>query len=187
MKPISWKGVAFTARKQSLGQGNLFTPVCQSVHGGGGLCIPACNGPDTPPGKHPSGRHPLGRHSLGRHHPRQTPILGRNPLCRHPLGQTSPQADTLLPPSDNMAYGQPAGGTHPTGMHTCGVCFCVFTVKDLWWGPIFYLDFIAKSAILNYNSIVNVVHLCYSVIGAEHRCSENVVGIFLFLFVKLSS
>ena len=26
----------FTARKRSLGQGNIFTPVCHSVHGGGG-------------------------------------------------------------------------------------------------------------------------------------------------------
>ena len=28
--------VLFTARKRSLGQGNMFTPVCHSVHGGGG-------------------------------------------------------------------------------------------------------------------------------------------------------
>ena len=33
-------------RKRSLGQGNVFTLVCHSVHGGGGrgVCIPACNG-----------------------------------------------------------------------------------------------------------------------------------------------
>ena len=31
----------FTARKRSLGQGNVFTPVCHSAHGGGGggLCM----------------------------------------------------------------------------------------------------------------------------------------------------
>ena len=28
----------FTARNRSLGQGNVFTPVCHSVHKGGGLC-----------------------------------------------------------------------------------------------------------------------------------------------------
>ena len=55
----------------------------------------------TPPwqthlGRHPIGRHPLGRHPLGRS-PRQTP----------------------LPPSDTSGYGQRAGGTHRTGMHTC--------------------------------------------------------------------
>ena len=35
-----------TARKRSLGQGNVFTPVCDSVHRG--VCIPICNGADTP-------------------------------------------------------------------------------------------------------------------------------------------
>ena len=30
------KIVIFTARKRSLGQGNIFTPVCHSVHRGGG-------------------------------------------------------------------------------------------------------------------------------------------------------
>ena len=33
-------GHLFTTRKQSLGQGNIFAPVCHSVHGGDG--IPAC-------------------------------------------------------------------------------------------------------------------------------------------------
>ena len=40
-----------TARKRSLGQGNIFTPVCHSVHGGGG--IPAC----IAGGTHPTGMH----------------------------------------------------------------------------------------------------------------------------------
>ena len=30
-----------TARKQSLGQGNIFTPVCHSVHRGEGACVVA--------------------------------------------------------------------------------------------------------------------------------------------------
>ena len=30
------KTCIITARKRSLGQGNIFTPVCHSVHGGGG-------------------------------------------------------------------------------------------------------------------------------------------------------
>ena len=47
----------FTARKWSLGQGNVFTPVCHSVHRG---CV----------SQHSWGRPPLqGRHAL----PRQTP------------------------------------------------------------------------------------------------------------------
>ena len=39
-----------------------------------------------------------------------------------------PQADTPLlgryPPLDTTGYGQKAGGTHPTGMHTCYLCLC---------------------------------------------------------------
>ena len=47
-----WPSV-FTARKRSLGQGNIFTPVCHSVHGGGlSQCMLGCHPPpraDTPP------------------------------------------------------------------------------------------------------------------------------------------
>ena len=49
------------------------------------------------------------------------PPIGRPPQCKPPLvGQTPPDADPLglgkspLP----SRYGQQAGGTHPTGMHT---------------------------------------------------------------------
>ena len=37
-------GLIFTARQRSLGQGNVYTPVCHSVHGGGGssVSVPAC-------------------------------------------------------------------------------------------------------------------------------------------------
>ena len=33
----------FTTRKRSLGQGNVFTPVCHSVHGGRGGWLPSMN------------------------------------------------------------------------------------------------------------------------------------------------
>ena len=68
----------FTARKRSLGQGNIFAPVCHSVHSGGGVPgqVPRDKvhppGPGTPPGAVHTGR-----------------------------------------------YGQQAGGTHHTGMHSC--------------------------------------------------------------------
>ena len=45
-----------TARKRSLGQGNVFTPVGDSVHGGG-VSAP------FHVGIHLSGTHPLGRHT----------------------------------------------------------------------------------------------------------------------------
>ena len=82
-----------------------------------------------PLGRHPLGRHPphLGRYPLGRYPPGQTP-LGRHPLGKHPLGrhpslgrQPIVRHPPRRPPSDTTGYGQQAGGTHPTGMHTCFV------------------------------------------------------------------
>ena len=59
------------ARKRSLGQGNIFTPVCHSVHKGGST------------------------------------------------GQVPPR-DQVHPRAVHAGrYGQQAGGTHPTGMHSC--------------------------------------------------------------------
>ena len=65
------KLLIITVRKRSLGQDNVFTPVCHSLHRGG--FIPACNG-----GGGGGGQTPPGHTS-----PRQTPS-----------GQTHPQADT---------------------------------------------------------------------------------------------
>ena len=48
-----------TTRKRSLGQGNAFTPVCDSVYRG---VLPHCMLGYTPQGRHPPGRPPLGRH-----------------------------------------------------------------------------------------------------------------------------
>ena len=65
-----------TARKRSLGQGNIFTPVCHSVHGGG---LPQCM-----PGNHP----PDQAHPPGSGPPDQAPPP---PQTRHPqsmLGDT---------------------------------------------------------------------------------------------------
>ena len=75
----------FTARKQSLRQGNVFTPVCDSVHGGGSAPLHA--------GIHPLGRHPLDRHPLGRHPQADTPR--QTPPGQTPPRQTPPWADTL--------------------------------------------------------------------------------------------
>ena len=52
----------FTARKRSLGQGNVFTPVYDSVHRGVSATLPA--GINTPSRQTPRGRHspPPGRH-----------------------------------------------------------------------------------------------------------------------------
>ena len=73
-----------TARKRSLGQGNIFRSMCQEFcPRGGGVCLSACwdTTPPPGPGRHPPGpgRHPPGP---GRHPPRP----GKHPQTRHPLG-----------------------------------------------------------------------------------------------------
>ena len=100
-----------------LGQGNVFTGVCDSVHRGG-VCLSACwdatpaPGADTPPWT----RHPQD----------QTPT--------HPWDQIPPSWDQMPPRADTPpgkhtpAYGQRAAGTHPTGMHSC---WCLFPEVNL--------------------------------------------------------
>ena len=73
-----------TARKRSLGQGNVFTPVCHSVHRGSAQPLPRCRPPQvqTPLGL---GR-PLDVDPSGCRLPH--PGLGRPPGCRPPWMQT---------------------------------------------------------------------------------------------------
>ena len=71
---------AYYRPKRSFGQGNIFTPVCHSVHRGGGVGIPAClagqsrrgvglqffgGGVSKTPeyGQRSAGTHPTGMHS----------------------------------------------------------------------------------------------------------------------------
>ena len=98
-----------TARKRSLRR--LCFHRCLSVHRAGGVCPIACwDAPSPRPEAHPSGRHSLGRHPCPPP-PQRTPRADP-PLDRHPPGKTPP-AQCML------GYGQQAGGTHPTGMHSC--------------------------------------------------------------------
>ena len=99
----------FTAHKRSLGQGNIFAPVCHSVHGG----LPQCMlgyllGADTPLVA-------------------DIPLVPDTPWSRHPPGSRhppTPEADTPPPCSGHAGrYGQQAGGTHLTGMHSCYLYF----------------------------------------------------------------
>ena len=85
----------FTARKRSLGQGNIFAPVCHSVHGGGCL-LPGGGGVLAPGGSGPGGMHAQGGACFG------------GVLLAEGV-PTSPRTATA------------AGGTHPTGMHSCGL------------------------------------------------------------------
>ena len=82
----------FYQLQQSCGQGNIFTPVCHSVHGGG-LCLNACwdtNPPDQAPA--PRNRHPQGADTP----PPGTPQT-RHPRTRHPPRPGTPQeADSSI-------------------------------------------------------------------------------------------
>ena len=89
-----------TARKRSLGQGNVFTPVCHSVRGEG--CIPACSG---------QGCVYYSMQWAGVVYPSMH--WGRGCLPRGRVVDT-PQAD---PPSTETAT--EAGGTHSPGLHSC--------------------------------------------------------------------
>ena len=90
--------VIFTARKRCLGQGNVLTPVCHSVHKGGGF--PACIiGHMTSMEGLPTGG---SRIQAGLHQG----DLPRGSL--HPGGRQIPPPET-----------RKAGSTHPIGMLSC--------------------------------------------------------------------
>ena len=102
-----------TACKRSLGQGNIFTPVCHSVQGGS-------TWPATPPPHgtrqvhHPSGPGMFPPPRPGRYTP---PWPGRyNPQTRQV--QPPPQ-DQAHPLKQIPAYHKDVGATHPTGMFSC--------------------------------------------------------------------
>ena len=96
-----------TARKRSLGQGNKFTGVCLSTGGVSQHALRQTPRDQTPPSTRypPSTRHPPGT---------------RPPRTRPPPGPDPPGPDPPGPPSPIffLPYGQHAGGTHPTGMHS---------------------------------------------------------------------
>ena len=109
--------IVFTARKQSLGQGNIFIGVCQEFCSQGGF-LPQCMlrytppaQEQTPPGSRPpradtpqSRRPPGSRHPPGSSTPppeqtllrgsRHTPGADTPLRSRHPPEQTPPRADT---------------------------------------------------------------------------------------------
>ena len=140
----NFRCLIFTARKRSLGQGNIFASVCHSVHRGEYLTSPR-DLEQTPPGTwirhppnqvHPPGAdtpqdqvHPRSRHPPDQVHPPRTkyttpdlPGPGTPPGTRY-----TPSLGPGTPPDAEHAgrYGQHAGGTHPTGMQSCS--FLIWT------------------------------------------------------------
>ena len=105
LHPLVW---LVTTRKRSLGQGNIFTPVCHSVHRGS---LPQCMLGYQPPGiMHPSPRD----HAPPDHTP---PPQDHVP----PRDHAPPRTIHPPPPGTEHAgrYGQRAGGTHHTEMQSC--------------------------------------------------------------------
>ena len=88
----------FYRPQTKLREGNVFTSICDSVHGG---CTPSGQ---TPPRQ--------------TYTPRQTPPR-QTPPKETSQADTPPQADTSPPKT-----GTEAGSSHPTGMHSCSPCMC---------------------------------------------------------------
>ena len=104
---LKYYEVTFTGCKWSLEQGNVFTPVSQSFcPRGGGVCLWIWGVSTTPP-------------------PLDTPTpMDTQPPAHTPTHWThtsSPPGLTHTPLTPS-AIG--AGGTHPTGMHSCWQFFC---------------------------------------------------------------
>ena len=97
-----------------LPSGNVFTPVCHSVHAGGGAS-----------GRHPQSRHPKSRLSWSRH------PQSRHPPGTHPSGGAPPSRPTPHPPV----------GTHPPGMHSSCVIKIQQGFKDIF-PAMFYTSFV---------------------------------------------
>ena len=106
--------------KRSFGQGNIFTPVCHSVHRGGCFSLPdPPTGADPPRMENPPGwRNPPGMEN--------PPGADTTPGWRTPPWhgepppeQTPPRMENPPPGKQTPAYGLRSAGTHPTGMHSC--------------------------------------------------------------------
>ena len=90
--------LVFTARKQSLGQGNIFIGVCQEFCSQGEF-LPQCMLRYTPPP-------PRSRHPPGADPPEQTPPRADAPLgADTPLEAALPPEQTLLPGSRHSSPG----------------------------------------------------------------------------------
>ena len=89
-------------------------------------CLDTSPGPDTPCGRRPPGS-------------RHLPGADIFPSSRHPLADTPPEQ---TPPRAVHArrYGQQAGGTHPTGMHTCCLWELTANYSEKYLLGSFYFD-----------------------------------------------
>ena len=106
-----------TGPAMKLGQGYIFTGICDSVHRG--VCLSACWDTTPPRTRHPPGiRHtPLGPGTPWDKSPPwdQAPSGADSSRTRHP-----PPREQTPPYTEHAGrYGQRGGGTFPTGMQSC--------------------------------------------------------------------
>ena len=111
-----WALTYYYRLQTKLREDNVFTPVCYSVHRGGGL--PLGRGGGYLPLVLRGYPHPTGRHCLGRHLPGQTPPdQTHTPQADTPCLGRHPTAWAGRPPPLEMTI--EAGCTHTIGMHSC--------------------------------------------------------------------
>ena len=131
--------VNFYRPKRSFGQGNIFTPVCHSVHRGGYLTRYTPRDQVHPPRTRypPDQVHPPrpGTHPPGPGRPPRPgtppPGPGTPPRSGTPPGLGTPPGTRYTPPGlQTPEYGQRSAGTHPTGMHSCFPCILLMCVSD---------------------------------------------------------
>ena len=130
-----WNAI-LSPHAMKLGQGYIFTGICHSVHREGSTWAGAPQTRYTPWTSNPPDQVPPPDkiHPTDQVHPREqvhppdqvhSPGPGTPPRTRH----TSPRTRHTPIPPDQVTpgtrypppgrYGQQAGGTHPTGMHSC--------------------------------------------------------------------
>ena len=126
---------SFLPPATKLRQGNVFTPVCHSVHRGG--CLATIPKADTPSWTDTQAQTPPWADTPRQTLPQVDPPLGRHPCAQCMLGNALPLPSTCWdthphpvhagihpPPAQCMlGYGHQSGGTHPTGMFTCHTDF----------------------------------------------------------------
>ena len=120
--------IIFTARKRSLQRLCFCTCLSVILFTGGSTWAGTPLGRYTPWAGTPPGRYTSPQ--AGTHTPlgRYTPLAGTPPRQVHPQAGTPPGRYTPLgrytpgqvhPQQCMLGYGQQAGGTYPTGMHSC--------------------------------------------------------------------
>ena len=142
-----------------LGQGNIFTGICDSIHREG-VCLGACwdtkpslLGPDRHPpglGRHPQDQAGTPQDQAGTPRTRQAPPQDQAGTPHPTLSDQAPpqtgrhpswdQDGTPLPGAEHTGrYSQRAGGMHPTGMQSC-INFIMFDVTFLMLATVYSLN-----------------------------------------------